>query len=91
MTWDELSAQTRKATETAAEKLGAFTDLAVLKLQLRTEKARLRTAYEEFGEIAYLSFTSEDNDAAEVLAEYIKAISLTKSTIASLEQEIQKK
>lgn len=90
MTWDELSAKTRQATESAAEKLGAMTDLAVLKLQLRTENARLRSAYEEFGEVAYLSFTSEDEEGAEVLAEYIKAITLTKKNIASIEQQIRK-
>ena len=70
MTWKEFQEQTRQITDAAAEKLGNATDLAVLRLQLRTEKMRLRSAYEEFGEIAYLSFTSEDEDGAEALAEY---------------------
>lgn len=89
MTWKEFQEQTRQLTDAAAEKLGSATDLAVLKLQLRTEKTRLRSAYEEFGEIAYLSFTSEDEDGAEALAEYIKAITLMREQISRMEQEIR--
>ena len=89
MTWEEFGAKTRQATGSAAEKLGSMADLAVLKLQLRTEKMRLRSAYEDFGEIAYLSFTSEDEDGADALAEYIKAITLIKEQIATLEQQIK--
>lgn len=89
MTWKEFQEQTRQLTDVAAEKLGSATDLAVLKLQLRTEKARLRSAYEDFGEIAYLSFTSEDEDGAEALAEYIKAITLMREQISRMEQEIR--
>lgn len=89
MTWEELGARTKKATGSAAEKLGSMADLAVLKLQLRTEKIRLRSAYEDFGEIAYLSFTSEDEDGAEALAEYIKAITLIREQISTLEGQIR--
>lgn len=89
MTWEEIGARTRKATGSAAEKLGSMADLAVLKLQLRTEKMRLRSAYEDFGEIAYLSFTSEDEDGAAALAEYIKAITLIKEQISTLEKQIR--
>ena len=91
MTWKEFQEQTRQITDAAAEKLGNATDLAVLRLQLRTEKMRLRSAYEDFGEIAYLSFTSEDEDGAEALAEYIKAITLMREQIANLEKQIRDK
>lgn len=43
MTWKEFQEQTRQITDAAAEKLGNATDLAVLRLQLRTEKMRLRS------------------------------------------------
>lgn len=91
MTWKEFQEQTRQITDAAAEKLGNATDLAVLRLQLRTVKMRLRSAYEEFGEIAYLSFTSEDEDGAEALAEYIKAITLIREQIATLEKQLRDK
>lgn len=92
MTWDELRKSARQLTGSAADALGSATDLAVLRLQLRTERTRLRSAYEEFGEIAYLSFTSTDEDegGAAALAEYIKAITLIKQQIASLEEQIGK-
>ena len=88
MTWKEFQEQTKQITDAAAEKLGTATDLAVLRLQLRTEKTRLRSAYEDFGEIAYLSFTSEDEDGAEALAEYIKAITLIREQIAKMNRKL---
>lgn len=88
MTWREFQSRTRQLTDVAAEKLNSAADLAVLRLQLRTEKSRLRSAYEEFGEISYLSFLSEDEDGAEALAEYMKAITLIKGRIDELEQQI---
>lgn len=88
MTWEEIGTKTRQATGSAAEKLGSMADLAVLKLRLRTENMRLRSAYEDFGEIAYLSFTSDDEDGADALAEYIKAITLIKEQISALEKQI---
>lgn len=91
MTWREFQEQTRQFTDAAAEKLGNATDLAVLRLQLRTERTRLRSAYEDFGELAYLSFTSEDEDGAEALAEYIKAITLMRGQIAELEKQLRDK
>lgn len=88
MTWREFQERTQKLTGAAAERLNSAADLAVLRLQLRTEKSRLRSAYEEFGEISYLSFLSEDEEGAEALAEYIKAITLIKGRIGELEQQI---
>ena len=41
--------------------------------------------------IAYLSFTSEDEDGAEALAEYIKAITLIREQIATLEKQLRDK
>lgn len=89
MNWKDLQDRTRSLTDIAADRLGNATDLAVLRLQLRTEKTRLRAAYEEFGEIAYLSFTSDDEDGAEVLAEYIKAITLIREQIETLEGRVR--
>lgn len=81
MTWREFQASAVEALENA-------TDLAVLRLRLRTEKTRLRSAYEDFGEVAYLSFVSDDESGADALAEYIKAITLIREQIAALEQQI---
>ena len=62
MTWREFQSRTRQLTDVAAEKLNSAADLAVLRLQLRTEKSRLRSAYGEFGEISYLSLLSADEE-----------------------------
>ncbi len=88
MTWEEFQEKARQITAVATEKIGNATDLAVLKLQLHTAKTRLRTAYEELGEVAYLSFISEDEESATVIAQYIKAITMMKEQVSALEKKI---
>jgi hypothetical protein len=88
MDWKELQENTKALTGIAAQKLNEASDYAALLLKLKTAEYRKKSLYEEFGQTAYRYFTTEE-ESAEGLKKYIKAISAAEREVLSLKKQLE--
>ena len=90
MDWKELQDNTRALTGIAAQKLNEASDYATMLLKLKTAEYRRKSLYEEFGRTAYRYFTT-DEEGAEGLKKYIKAIAVAEREVSALRAQIEQK
>ncbi len=90
MDWKELQENTKALTGIAAQKLNEASDYATLLLKLKTAEYRKKTLYEEFGQTAYRYFTT-DEESADGLKKYIKAISVAEREVLLLKKQLDEK
>lgn len=89
MDWKEIQESTRALTDYAAQKINQVSDMASMRLKLKTMEIRLKELYEELGKASFNHFTKDDSGVEEI-SKYVEAIALLRRQIALQKKAIKK-